>query len=438
MTSSLAQALVEPDHKWYSMEANTPERTAEIILYGAIGGWYGVQAVDFVAELADLDVDTIELRVNSPGGSAYDGIAIMNALHRHKARVVATVDGLAASAASVIVQAADELVMGRGSELMIHDASNIAWGNAGVLRKEAEHLDRLSQSVAGIYAERAGGTADEWREAMLAETWYSAQEAVDAGLADRVEGKADDEDDDADDAGATNSAAARYRAMFAHAGRADAPAPHVPQNAHRRSRERLSLAQGSPLRTALHLAAQAAPTLPAEPEEITNPNQKGASAMTDLIQGLRERLGIKADAKLDEDGLLAALDEVLEEQATETTQATTTAPEGTVLVDKEQYATLQADAKAGREAREEQLADARRATVDLAVREGRIPPARREYWENQLEHDPGAKDVLEAFPKGSIPIESKGYTGGVDESSDDDGDLYVKTFGPTAETTKEG
>lgn len=435
MTSSLAQALVEPDHKWYSMEANTSERTAEIILYGAIGGWYGVQAVDFVAELADLDVDTIELRVNSPGGSAYDGIAIMNALHRHKARVVATVDGLAASAASVIVQAADELVMGRGSELMIHDASNIAWGNAGVLRKEAEHLDRLSQSVAGIYAERAGGTADEWREAMLAETWYSAQEAVDAGLADRVEGKADD--DDAEDSGATNSAAARYRAMFAHAGRADAPAPHVPQNAHRRSRERLSLAQGSPLRTALHLAAQAAPTPPAEPEEITNPNQKGASAMAEkLTQGLRERLGINADAKLDEDGLLAALDEALAEQADPTPGQTATAPEGTVLVDKEQYATLQADAKAGREARDEQLADARRATVALAVSEGRIPPSRREYWENQLAHDPGAKDVLESFPKGSIPLESTGFTGGVDESSDEGEALYTKAWG-SDETTKE-
>ncbi|MGX4404113.1 head maturation protease, ClpP-related, partial [Clostridioides difficile] len=118
----------------------------------------GVFARDFAEQIAALDVDQINLYVNSPGGAAWDGVAIMNALRRHRARVLVTVDGLAASAASLICMAGDHITMGPSSQMMVHDASGIAWGNAQVLRDTATVLDKLSDSYADEYAKRASGT----------------------------------------------------------------------------------------------------------------------------------------------------------------------------------------------------------------------------------------------------------------------------------------
>lgn len=162
-------------------------RDASLHLYGVIGGfWDGIAADEVVQDVRGLDVDTLNVYVNSPGGDVYDGLAIRNALRDHPARVVLTVDGLAASAASVIATGADEVVMGQGAELMIHDAWSIAIGNADDMRANADALDRLSDSAAAMYAERAGGDAADWRALMKAETWYTADEAVTAGLADRT------------------------------------------------------------------------------------------------------------------------------------------------------------------------------------------------------------------------------------------------------------
>lgn len=186
------------------------------------GGYWGVSAKEFVTALDEIgDAGEIHLHINSPGGEVFEGIAILNALRNHPARVVAIVDGLAASAASFIATGADEVVMGRNTELMIHDAWGIAIGPAADMRDMAKRLDQLSDNIASVYAAKAGGTVPDWREAMLAETWYSAQEAVDAGLADRVEGAADDEAKNAIDL-----------SMFKHAGRAEAPDPAMPSTKH--------------------------------------------------------------------------------------------------------------------------------------------------------------------------------------------------------------
>ena len=165
--------------------------TATIRLYDPIdewGGWWGMSA----AEMADAvdalpsNVTDIRLLINSPGGDVWDGVAIMNILAAHPARVTAVVQGLAASAASFIAVGVDELVMNPGSMLMIHDASTVAYGWAEDLRQMADLLDKVSDNIAGMYASKAGGTPVDWREKMRAETWYTADEAVTAGLADRV------------------------------------------------------------------------------------------------------------------------------------------------------------------------------------------------------------------------------------------------------------
>lgn len=151
------------------------------------GGFFsdGLTAKDFAAQLAGVR-GALEVHVNSGGGDVFDGIAIGNAIRAHGGPVTVVVDGLAASIASVIAQAGAERVMRPGSMMMIHDAFGACVGNAAEMAKMAQTLDEVSGNLAGIYASRAGRTAPEWRDAMRAETWYTADEAVVAGLADRV------------------------------------------------------------------------------------------------------------------------------------------------------------------------------------------------------------------------------------------------------------
>jgi ATP-dependent Clp endopeptidase proteolytic subunit ClpP len=184
------------------------------------GGYWGVSAKEFNTALAELgDVSDIHLHINSPGGEVYEGIAILNSLRRHQATVTAIVDGLAASAASFIAVGADHVVMGRNTEMMIHDAWGIVLGPAADMHHMGDRLDKISNNIASVYAAKAGGSDASWREHMLAETWYSAQEAVDAGLADKIEGE------EIDPAAIEN---AFDLSVFKHAGRAEAPKPGTP------------------------------------------------------------------------------------------------------------------------------------------------------------------------------------------------------------------
>lgn len=151
------------------------------------GGWFseGLTAKNFAAQLRDIR-GALEIHVNSGGGDVFDGIAIGNAIRNHKAFKKTVNDGIAASIASVIFMAGDERVAEPGSMVMIHDAFGMCMGNAAEMAKMAETLGQVSDNIAGIYAARAGGTQDDWRAMMRAETWYTADEAMAAGLADRV------------------------------------------------------------------------------------------------------------------------------------------------------------------------------------------------------------------------------------------------------------
>jgi ATP-dependent Clp endopeptidase proteolytic subunit ClpP len=207
-----------------TLENRVPEnagskQVATLRLYDPIDSWggdWGVSAKEFTEALDALDPKTKEIRLhlNTPGGEVFEAVTILNALRRHDARVVAVIDGLAASAGSFLAAGADETLMGRNSQLMIHDAWGLCVGNATDMRDLATRLDQLSDNIADIYAAKAGGSTMQWREAMLAETWYSADEAVKAGLADDVEGEAQADPENAFDL-----------SVFQHAGRSDAPDP---------------------------------------------------------------------------------------------------------------------------------------------------------------------------------------------------------------------
>lgn len=214
--ASLRQGRTE----WYRIQNHaTATDTTQVYLFDEIG-WFGVTAQDFVHELNAISTGTIELHLNTPGGDAFDGVAILNALRSHSARVVSIVDGLAASAGSFIAQAGDERVMMPNSTMMIHEASGLCIGNAADMQQCADLLSKLSDNIASVYADRSGrGAAGDWREFMHAETWYDAQEAVDAGLADRV-----GQVDSATEAPATDS---WDLSIFAHAGRREAPSPTI-------------------------------------------------------------------------------------------------------------------------------------------------------------------------------------------------------------------
>lgn len=206
---------------WYRITNSAGDGPATVHVYDEIGYW-GVTAQDFISELKAISASEISLHINSPGGEIFDGIAIMNALRHHPATVTTYVDSLAASIASVIAMAGDRVVMAPHSQMMIHDGSGLQVGNAAAMREMAELLDRQSDNIAGIYAEKAGGTVAEWRARMTAETWYTAAEAVDAGLADEISSTRTSPND--------NSPKNSWDlSVFTYAGRDKAPDPDVPR-----------------------------------------------------------------------------------------------------------------------------------------------------------------------------------------------------------------
>lgn len=148
-----------------------------------------VSASGFRNALKQLgDIKELNLHINSPGGSVFQGIAIYNMLKESKAKVNVYVDGVAASIASVIAMAGDSIFMPSNSMMMIHNPYTYAVGNANELRKTADFLDKLTDASKQAYLDKAGNklTSDKIQQIMDDETWLSAQETVDLGLADEV------------------------------------------------------------------------------------------------------------------------------------------------------------------------------------------------------------------------------------------------------------
>lgn len=163
---------------------------AEIYLYGVIGESFfsdGISAKQFAADLKKLgNVKTIDLRINSEGGDVFDGEAMYSLLVNHPARVISHVDGLAASAASFIAMAGNEIEISEGGFMMIHDAHGAVRGGATDMRKMADLLETVSESIADKYAARTKQDKKKIRKWMSDETWFTGAEAVTNGFADRM------------------------------------------------------------------------------------------------------------------------------------------------------------------------------------------------------------------------------------------------------------
>lgn len=195
---------------------------AVVDIMGMIG--MNVTASDFVPMIRTVEATKLVMNIDSAGGNAWDGVTIANALRQHAAIVEVNVLGMAASAASVIAMGGDTIIMHPGSMMMTHNARGGATAaTAEDCRALAALLEKINVNMADIYAARSGGTQAEWLETMAAETWFTAEEAIEAGLADTMSNAGDNGDGD----GLADALDLRAVFGYVYNGRDDAPAPDL-------------------------------------------------------------------------------------------------------------------------------------------------------------------------------------------------------------------
>ena len=161
----------------------------DIDVYGGIGDEFdegGVTAVSFVRALRDADGEDVTIHINSSGGSVFDANTMAEALRGYKGHTTASIEGFAASAASYFALTADDVVINPSALMMIHNPWDLAVGDADDMRKKADMLDKARSTISAQYARKTGRTVDEIEELMDAETWFTAKEAVEFGLVDRM------------------------------------------------------------------------------------------------------------------------------------------------------------------------------------------------------------------------------------------------------------
>lgn len=380
---------------------------ATIRMYGPIdswGGWWGISAAD-VGEVLDAlpeSVDQIVLRINSPGGLVFEAVTILNMLRAHKAKITAVVDGIAASAASVIAAGCDETVMSPGTQMMIHAPLAFMYGNANELRKEADILDGVQASIIEIYTAKAGD--QDWAALLNEDTYLTAQATVDLGLADRIAV--------IPDAGETHTAGADDddELVIVEPGEAEDSAAHTRAGA-----------SASGTRT------------PVSAEPGSTIRKENVVAYDDLKAGLAQRLGV-TDADISDDALLAAVDEALNETAEDTTVVNVTAaiPEGATVVDQTVLDDLKRDAAAGREAKDAIDAARRDKIIADALKSGRITAKSKDTWRAALDKDEQETTALLAtFPTNTLPVDEIGESDGVRSAEDA---LYDRIYGTKEES----
>jgi ATP-dependent protease ClpP protease subunit len=385
--------VVNQRKPWYEIKALAGPNAddagpVEILIYDEISPIWGVSAADFVRDLAAIDADEITVRINSPGGSVFEGIAILNALRGHPATITTTVDSLAASIASVIALGGDKVVMNQNSTMMIHNAWDVAAGNADELQQVVDRLRGFSSNIASIYADKAGGSVADWQALMDAETWYTADEAVTAGLADEVINFQASEN-----AMASYARASFDLTKFKFAGREAAPPPII---------------------LARTKTPQASVGAEATKKEKETP-------VATLNESLVEKLGL--DAEADEDTILAKVVELAArpEKADEAPPVapaeltpdqinTAAAKLGMTMVDRTQYETT-VSAVAAMQARDAAQAKADdERIVDDAIKVGKLAPANKATWLGLMEKDRvGMRANLAQIPAGLIPVAEMGH-----------------------------
>lgn len=182
----LLQLLRDNAKNGVTLRVESKDDEATIYLYDVIDDYWGIGAEAFVKALNALTAKVIHLRINSPGGDVFAARAMVAAIRAHPSKIISHVDGLAASAASFVAIAADDVEMNKGSFFMIHKAWTLAFGNADDFVAMAALLEKVDGTIVADYQRKTKKSAEELQQLMADETWYTADEAKDAGFADRV------------------------------------------------------------------------------------------------------------------------------------------------------------------------------------------------------------------------------------------------------------
>lgn len=198
-------------------------KCAELYVYDVIGeGFFGGGiSAKAVAEVLDgmKDSKSLNVYINSPGGDVFDGVAIHNLIKRFEGKKTVYIDGLAASAASVIAMAGDEIIANKNSSMMIHDAWGFVMGNAAEMRKAADDLEKITEGAVLNSYLRTGQSKDQLRAWMASETWFNADEMFSYKFVDTIEGADEEPDEDEDDdekMPSENASRAKLLAAYAH------------------------------------------------------------------------------------------------------------------------------------------------------------------------------------------------------------------------------
>lgn len=163
------------------------ESVSSIYIYDVIHSYFGVSAKDVISALASIgEENEVAVHINSPGGDVFEGRAIMAAIRAHKGKTTAHIDSLAASAATSIAIACDEVVISQGAFFMIHNASAAVWGDKNDMRETADLLEKIEGSIIADYTGKTGKEEQQVIDWMDAETWFSADEAIANGFCDRL------------------------------------------------------------------------------------------------------------------------------------------------------------------------------------------------------------------------------------------------------------
>jgi ATP-dependent Clp protease protease subunit len=166
---------------------NAAAGDATLYIYDVIDPWWGVAALDVAKTIAGLDpAITLHARINSPGGDVFEGRAIRTAIAQHPGKTIAHIDGLAASAATTVVDGADEVEISEGGFYMIHNGWTLALGNRHEMKKTHDLLEKVDNAIVADYAKRTGQTSAQIAQWMDDETWFTAEQAIEHGFVNRL------------------------------------------------------------------------------------------------------------------------------------------------------------------------------------------------------------------------------------------------------------
>ena len=407
--------MPDQNRQWFTFVAAKADgakpKTATLQVYDVIGAdpfFGGVDVNEAVTMIDGLDDDvSLEVRINSPGGAAWDGITLANAIMRHPGPTTTYVDGLAASAASLVAMAGDDVVMSKYAQMMLHNARlSVFQASIEDLNAAADVIKSLNVSMSEFYADRAGGEPAAWAKVMKAETWYTADEAKEAGIVTAVDESGKREDVEAKASALISKAAA----MFKYPGRQAAPPPSAQVGQDGPSgpdvNEEPAVATSKAVLDALGL-----------PEDATD-----EQVLAKIAESTKP-----ADEPEDKPDDLDKVDEGKVRELVESAKAL-----GLVVSDPGTWASLQANSELGAKAHAKLETQRITASVDAAISLGKIPPSRRDHFVSLMRADEvGTVELLAGIPKETaVPMAAMGHSFGPDPQADtaDDGNLEDPRF----------